>query len=464
MPRRLRSGWIQIVGCGVFIMLSSLVVSLAAAATAPIVASPGALVLNAPQGQTATATLLLTKSGSDQHTYYLSTNQAWIWMNPPYGSTQTISTETDSLVITAQTTGLAPGAYAAVVYVGDSGPDGFNNLLRIPVNLTVTAAAPSTPPPTPPAPVPPPPTPPPAPPTPSPDVPVVSGSSILSSPAALALTAVKGQSAVGTLALRKGGTDQHTYYLSTNQPWIWMNPPYGSTQTISTETNQLVITVPTTSLAVGSYSAVVYISQSGPNNFNTMLRVPVTMTVTATTAGTPTTTPPAPVPPPPPPAPALPAPLPPPPPAPPAPLPGLTGPIQVSPLSLALSSASPVGTITLRKGGTDQHSYSLSASQSWVWMNPPYGSTQTISTEVDSLTITPYTVGMAGGTYSAVVYIGDSGPNKYTNTIRVPVSLTVTASQTPVPAPAPTPPSPPPAPMPPSPPPIAWTEGRCSTH
>jgi hypothetical protein len=140
----------------------------------------------------------------------------------------------------------------------------------------------------------------------------------------------------------------------------------------------------------------------------------------------------------------------------------------VTPLSLNLSSASPVGTITLRKGGTDQHRYSLSASQSWVWMNPPYGSTQTIATEVDSLTITAYTVGMTPGTYSAVVYIVDSGPNNYSNTIRVPVNLTVTGTQPPVPPPAPNPPPSPPfgtpflPPSPPPPPPaksatITWS-------
>lgn len=57
---------------------------------------------------------------------------------PAYGSTQTISTKTDSLVITARTTGLAPGTYYAVVYVSDSGPAGYTNVLRIPVSFTVT--------------------------------------------------------------------------------------------------------------------------------------------------------------------------------------------------------------------------------------------------------------------------------------------------------------------------------------
>jgi hypothetical protein len=424
MRMRLSLLVMAVVGSGLSLLLPGIGVSPALAATAQVLATPTALFLKAPQGQTATGTLSLRKSGADQHTYHLSANQAWVWMNPPYGSTQTISTETDSLVITAQTTGLSPGIYSAVVYVSDSGPAGYTNLLRIPVRFTVTAAPASVMPPasTPSAPTPQPvvAAPPPVAPLPPPAPPVVSGSGIATSPAALTLTAVKGQTAVGSLALRKGGTDQHSYSLSTNQSWIWMNPPYGSTQTISTETDQLVITVQTTGLTVGTHAAVVYISQSGPNNFSTLLRVPVTMTVmaagsgkSADSSGDGTKIPDA------------------------SKIPDTSkipdispvvpGPIQVTPLSLTLSKASPSGTITLRKGGTAQHRYSLSASQSWVWMNPPYGSTHTISTEADTLTITAYTVGMAAGTYSATVYIVDSGPNNYSNTIRVPVTLTVPA-------------------------------------
>jgi hypothetical protein len=185
-----------------------------------------------------------------------------------------------------------------------------------------------------------------------------------------------------------------------------MNPPYGSTQTITTETDQLVITAQTTGLAIGTHSAVVYISQSGPNNFHTLLRVPVTLTVTAgddagrgqgdraEDQGS------KPVP---------------------------AGPIQVTPGSLTLSSANPSGTLTLRKGGSAQHTYSLSASQSWVWMNPPYGSTHTITTEADQVGVTAHTAGMPPGTYSGMVYIVESGPNRYSNTIRIPISLTVGA-------------------------------------
>ncbi|MFO0765564.1 MAG: hypothetical protein U0231_01960 [Nitrospiraceae bacterium] len=72
-------------------------------------------------------------------------------MNPPYG-TQTITTETDQLVITAQTAGLAAGRYNAVVYLVESGINGYSNMIRVPVSLTVTASTtPATPPPPPPA-------------------------------------------------------------------------------------------------------------------------------------------------------------------------------------------------------------------------------------------------------------------------------------------------------------------------
>jgi hypothetical protein len=68
----------------------------------------------------------------------------------PYGSTQTISTETDQIVVTAKPTGLAAGTYSAVVYIVESGPNNFSNTLRIPVTFTIAAgqtaaAAPSTP-------------------------------------------------------------------------------------------------------------------------------------------------------------------------------------------------------------------------------------------------------------------------------------------------------------------------------
>ncbi|GMV48761.1 MAG: hypothetical protein AMXMBFR67_03040 [Nitrospira sp.] len=475
--------------------LADAVAKATAAGTTAVLPTPAALALVAQKGQTAVGTITLHKGGTDRHTYYLSTNQSWVWMNPPYGSTQTITTEVDQLVITAQTANLPIGTHSAVVYVVDSGPNNFTNMLRVPVTLTVTAAQQATAPPPPPASPPPAPvTPPPAPvvpqptpvavtpppPTPvaPPPAPPITSTGIASNPMALALTAPKGQTAMGTLTLRKGGTAQHSYYLSTNQSWVWMNPPYGSTQTITTEVDQLVITAQTANLPIGTHSAVVYVVDSGPNNFTNMLRVPVTLTVTAAQQATappppPASPPPAPVTPPP--APVVPQPTPvavtpppptpvAPPPAPPAPQPSVSSPIQATPTALALTSAKNVGTISLKKSGTAQHSYLISASQSWIWMNPPYGSTQTITTETDSITVTAYTASLPAGTHSGVIYIVESGPNGFTNTLRIPVTVTVSSTQTadnnptaPSQPTATTPPPPPPSPT--APPPVANAPG-----
>ena len=264
-------------------------------------------------------------------------------------------------------------------------------------------------------------------------------------PSSLSLTVAKGGTVSGTLSLKKSDTAQHTYFISANQSWIWLNPPYGSTQTISTETDVLTVTVNTAAmgLAAGTYSGTIYIGQAGPG-VSTTWRIPVTTTVTATS-----TTPPPPPPPPssttpPPPPPSTTPPPPPPsttPPPPPPPTGSLTPMLQAFPSALSLSTAkgnTVSGIFNLQKSSTQQSTYSISANQSWTALNPPYGSTQTITTEIDPITVTVNTSAMNIGTYSGVVYIVESGPNG-SQTLRIPVSLSVLASGT-------TPPPPPPSP------------------
>lgn len=263
-------------------------------------------------------------------------------------------------------------------------------------------------------------------------------------PSALSLTVAKGGTVSGTLSLKKSDTAQHTYFISANQSWIWLNPPYGSTQTISTETDVLTVTVNTAAmgLAAGTYSGTIYIGQAGPG-VSTTWRIPVTTTVTATS-----TTPPPPPPPPssttPPPPPPSTTPPPPPPsttPPPPPPTGSLTPMLQAFPSALSLTAAKGTnasGVFNLQKSSTQQSTYSISANQSWIWLNPPYGSTQTITTEIDPITVTVNTSAMNIGTYSGVAYIVESGPNG-SQTLRIPISLSVLASGT-------TPPPPPPSP------------------
>jgi len=271
--------------------------------------APSAVSITVPQGGTGTGSLTLTKSDTAQHTYFISANQSWIWLNPPYGSTQTISTETDILTVTVNTAsmGLSAGTYSGIIYIGQSGP-GVSATWCIPVTTTVTAAG-STPPPAPPSTTPPPPpstTPPPPPsstppPPATPPPPPPSGSLmplIQAFPAALSLAAPKGAYATGIFNLQKAGSSQSAYSISTNQPWIHLNPPYGSTHTITSEVDPITVMVDTAALNVGTYSAVVYISETGPNGSN-MLRIPVTATVTAA-GSTPPPAPPSTTPPPPP--------------------------------------------------------------------------------------------------------------------------------------------------------------------
>lgn len=133
--------------------------------------------------------------------------------------------------------------------------------------------------------------------------------------------------------------------------------------------------------------------------------------------------------------------------------------IQFTPSTLSLSVAqggTTSGTFNLRNSSSQQTSYSISANQGWTQLNPPYGSTQTITTEIDSITVTVNTSTMNVGTYSGLVYIVESGPNGSQN-LRVPVYLTVTATGT-------TPPPPPPSPTgstttPPPPPPSGTGTG-----
>jgi hypothetical protein len=257
--------------------------------------SPSAISLSVAQGGTASGTLTLKKSGSAQHTYFISANQSWIWLNPPYGSTQTIGAETDVLTVTVNTAsmGLSAGTYSGLVYIGESGPGG-STMWRIPVTATVTASGTTprpigsaTTPPPPPSTTPQPPstqpppsaTPPPA--SAPPPPPVGSLAPMLKAfPGALSLSAPKGANPSGVFNLQKSSSHQSVYGISTNQSWILLNPPYGSTQTITTETDPIRVTVNTASLNVGTHTAVVYITESGPNGSN-MLRIPVTATVTA---------------------------------------------------------------------------------------------------------------------------------------------------------------------------------------
>lgn len=251
----------------------------------PIRVQPASISLTTVAGKSASAIIRLRKAGTDTHTYTLSTDQPWILLRPVAGAPQIITTEMDTITITAQTDRLGVGSYSGVVSLLHAAPNKSSAVIRIPVSLRVVdpieAGA--------------------LPPVISPPAPVTSESGlvpIVSLPSTLSLTAASGQTTSGTLTLTKGGTDVRSYYISTNSPWIWLTPPYGSTQTISTETDTLTVTIHTEGMAPGQYPGVVYLVETGINGYQNMIRVPVLLTVTsATTTTTPSPTIPTPPPP-----------------------------------------------------------------------------------------------------------------------------------------------------------------------
>jgi hypothetical protein len=255
----------------------------------------------------------------------------------------------------------------------------------------------------------------------------------------------KGQSKTLTLNLQKTGPQQHTWEPKTNVTWISLLPNYGSVNTITTELDQVKVSVSTANMAVGTNSGMVWIWDTRPG-LSRLISVPVMVTVTSgDTIKSPQPTPPSPppAPPTPPPAPPSPPPAPPsPPPAPPAP-----GQSNIAPSPSAYSATVVKGqsasfTVNLQKAGTAQHTWEPKTSVPWISLSPAYGSINTITSELDKVQVTINTANLNSGTNSGLVYIWESGPG-LSRLITVPVTITVTSSGTP---PSPPPPSPPPSP------------------
>jgi hypothetical protein len=435
--------------------------------------SPPALAATVVKGQSATLSLTLKKSDTTQHTWEPKTSVPWITLTPNYGSINTITTEQDVVRVNVNTASMALGPNSGLVYIWDTAP-GFSRLISVPVMVTVVQAAPvqpsqPTPPPPPPSPPPAPPSPPPVSPTPPPVPPTPPpslSSNITAFPAVLSATLAKGQSTTLTLNLQKTGPEQHKWEPKTNAMWISLSPNYGSVNTITTELDQVKVSVNTANMAVGNNSGIVYIWDTAPG-LSRLISIPVIVSVTQA-GSTPTPPSPPPAPPSPPPAPPSPPPAPPsPPPAPPSPPPAPPAPVQsnIAPSPSAYSATVVKGqsttfTLNLQKAGTTQHTWEPKTSVPWISLSPGYGSINTITSELDKVQVTVNTTSLNTGTNSGVVYIWESGSG-LSRLITVPVTITVTPSGTTPPPPSSPPPAattpvgsvtPPPPPPPPSPP------------
>lgn len=114
--------------------------------TAPstLVAFPFSLTTTVGQGQRTTLTLHLQKTTGDQHFWQPASSVSWISLSPRYGSLNPIWSDLARLSVAVDTSSLAVGVHAALIYIMETGP-GVSKVMSIPVTVTVTAAAKSTP-------------------------------------------------------------------------------------------------------------------------------------------------------------------------------------------------------------------------------------------------------------------------------------------------------------------------------
>ncbi len=186
----------------------------------------------------------------------------------------------------------------------------------------------------------------------------------------------------------KGGDRTKNYAVSANSPWITVTPSSG---TISTEQDQIKVSVNPSGLSGGNYTTSIIIAVQGFKGRINQTVIPVSLTVGGTSS-----------------APS----------------------ISLSPSALSFSGvaggAAPTAQlITLRNPSGNTLSWTTSENVPWLSLSTGSGTT---TTETDSISATVDPTGLAAGTYNTEVKISATGA---TNTPQViPVSLTLSPAPT----------------------------------
>lgn len=191
-----------------------------------------------------------------------------------------------------------------------------------------------------------------------------------------------------TVTFSKNSMVSRSWTASGNAAWITVSP---STGTIAREKDQITVNANASGLAVGTYSGTVSIAIGG----NQVTTVPVTLVVSGgiTTSPLSSMTP--------------------------------TSSILLNPVSLSFSGTAG-GTAPLAKtinltnptGGT--LTWSLTESASWLGLNVTSGTT---TTEVDTISASVSTTGLAAGTYNTAINVAASGASNSPQTIAVTLTL-----------------------------------------
>lgn len=192
-----------------------------------------------------------------------------------------------------------------------------------------------------------------------------------------------------TITFWKGNDRTRNWASTSGSAWLTISPASG---TISTERDQITVSVNLTGLSAGNYSTSVVVAVDGLKGRRNLTSIPVTLIVTGTTSSTPS--------------------------------------ISLAPTTLSFSGiaggttpAAQLIRLANPTGGT--LSWSLASNASWLGLSVASGTT---TTESDSISAGVNLTGLAAGTYPAAITVTASGA---TNTPQViPVTLTVSPAPT----------------------------------
>ena len=229
------------------------VVTSAPPASPTIGLSPISLAPTAPQGSNPpNGSFTVANSGGGTLSYTITANATWLSVSPASGST---AGPPVTHTVQYSTVSLAAGTYSASITVAD--PNATNSPQTISVSLTVSSPPPP-PPPTQPA--------------------------ISLSPASLAPSAAQGASPPdGSFTVSNTGGGTLNYTITSSAAWLTVSPTSGST---TGPANTHTVHYSTASLAAGSYSAT--ISVSDPNASNSPRTISVSLTISGAPSGQPT--------------------------------------------------------------------------------------------------------------------------------------------------------------------------------
>ncbi|MBI3355961.1 MAG: fibronectin type III domain-containing protein [Nitrospirae bacterium] len=209
--------------------------------------SPTSLSFTGTQGTTAPLSQPVTfwKSGSRTKSWTVSSPVSWATVNPASGS---ITTEKDTVSVSINLAGMAPGQYTTSIMITTVGPNGGVGKTAIPVSLTVA--------------------------------PSVSATGFTASPSSLAFSGtVGGPNTTGAIIVSNTGTTSLTVTWSEAVSWLIDVQP-GSTQTIAAgQTATFTTTASSSGLAAGTYSGAATISGGGITK-----QIPVSLILSGTTA------------------------------------------------------------------------------------------------------------------------------------------------------------------------------------